>query len=916
MKRAFERLWRFLFGDDIFVLYSRADGATYAAGLANELTARGFACKLDQWGSQPGKEIPGPLRAALRRSSMLVLVASPAAAASEQVGKEIVEFHRTGRAIVPIDIGGALRSASFWPQLEGLHISHDDAAALKTGDPNRDIVNRIEKTHTFTRKDRRLRSAAAATTTVLAVLVVAAIIAAVIAAREAGKAVDQQRLARSRQLLAEAELVRNQGKDPFAGSMAKALEAWDAYPSDEVEGILRYGLDRLPRLIGDFEHPAPVVDLKLHADGSGLTTLCEDGKARAWRAGEPQPVATFSYEGSQHAFLGPDGRTLAVVRQETAHIYRFAGTAFAEIGRVEHASPIAHVVFNRDATRLAAAGGSTPVITIVDLAESSLQTVATIEPTVKGGVHELKMSADGGRIAIGARYDDEDDDTHYPIVVWEVSPPRQIMETGGSAFELNGDGSMIATSRSDTWWVDQVTSGVENTRVARVVEESTIASYAFADKFLITASRESRVRLYDLENNAKELTGFDHDDPVDRVWMQADQELDNLITLSGEKTVHRWQARQVGGVPRIYEALRIAHAAPVTAVSVQGRIIATASNDRHARMWAKSGFGSDSGFDHADARSYRFSPDGRYAAIAGASGLAVWDFGSNRLTTLPTDLFSDRAMILPGATRVVTWGYSATPQIRDVVSKAVIADLGKKGGRVHAARDGEHFVVQSDTNQVTVWRGQEKLRTLDCAGPVAGLHLGGHGRYVAVALANQPAVLFHVGTGKEVARLGIVEPPDDVNAGGAQTLAFSPDERYLAVKDNTKAILFETANGGRVRELDHAEKIWSIAFSADGSRVLVRHGGHYTLWDVGGTRIAGVQAASGAAVSDSGKQLFASLDNGFFGAHRRGHRVGALERAQGGCRPLYRIRRRGPTVSRDRRGRDSRRAGSAEWVGS
>lgn len=76
----------------------------------------------------------------------------------------------------------------------------------------RHVVNRIEKTHTFTRKDRRLRSAAAATTVVLANLMVAAAISAVIAGREPKKAVDQQRLGSSRQPLAQAQLVRNQGK--------------------------------------------------------------------------------------------------------------------------------------------------------------------------------------------------------------------------------------------------------------------------------------------------------------------------------------------------------------------------------------------------------------------------------------------------------------------------------------------------------------------------------------------------------------------------------------------------------------------------------------------------------------------------------------------------------------------------------
>ena len=43
---------RYVFGDDFFVTYGRADGAAYAAALANRLVGAGYTCYLDQW--QPG----------------------------------------------------------------------------------------------------------------------------------------------------------------------------------------------------------------------------------------------------------------------------------------------------------------------------------------------------------------------------------------------------------------------------------------------------------------------------------------------------------------------------------------------------------------------------------------------------------------------------------------------------------------------------------------------------------------------------------------------------------------------------------------------------------------------------------------------------------------------------------------------
>ena len=49
-----------LFGDDLFISYSRADGADYATAL-RVLARHGFSCRFDQWVSDPGKKVPDEL---------------------------------------------------------------------------------------------------------------------------------------------------------------------------------------------------------------------------------------------------------------------------------------------------------------------------------------------------------------------------------------------------------------------------------------------------------------------------------------------------------------------------------------------------------------------------------------------------------------------------------------------------------------------------------------------------------------------------------------------------------------------------------------------------------------------------------------------------------------------------------------
>jgi hypothetical protein len=60
------RIATFLFGNDVFISYSRSDAAAYALALASELTKQKLTCYLDQWNAPPGVEIPAVIKTAAR----------------------------------------------------------------------------------------------------------------------------------------------------------------------------------------------------------------------------------------------------------------------------------------------------------------------------------------------------------------------------------------------------------------------------------------------------------------------------------------------------------------------------------------------------------------------------------------------------------------------------------------------------------------------------------------------------------------------------------------------------------------------------------------------------------------------------------------------------------------------------------
>ena len=83
---------RYVLGDDFFVTYGRADGAAYAAALANRLVGAGYTCYLDQWQPIVDVDIPVPVRRALLRASTQIVVGSAAATRSKAVALEVALF--------------------------------------------------------------------------------------------------------------------------------------------------------------------------------------------------------------------------------------------------------------------------------------------------------------------------------------------------------------------------------------------------------------------------------------------------------------------------------------------------------------------------------------------------------------------------------------------------------------------------------------------------------------------------------------------------------------------------------------------------------------------------------------------------------------------------------------------------------
>src|ERR1043165_975358 len=179
--------FRSLAADDIFISYTRLDASTYAAGLADELTKKGFSCFIDKLGTDPNKDLPDMLLRKLKSCAMLVVGGAEGAATRQTMAVEYNDFLETGRksSIVPIDFSGAIYRARWYPLVEGIAPEPEkNPVALDDGEPSPSVLSRIEKQFNYTRRNQRLRRAAIGMAVVFAILLLAGIGAGVYARQQ------------------------------------------------------------------------------------------------------------------------------------------------------------------------------------------------------------------------------------------------------------------------------------------------------------------------------------------------------------------------------------------------------------------------------------------------------------------------------------------------------------------------------------------------------------------------------------------------------------------------------------------------------------------------------------------------------------------------------------------------------------
>ena len=744
-----------------------------------------------------------------------VLLASPQAAGSEWVGREVHHWreHKPERRMLLVHTAGGLHwnaeegdfdwertdavpralagAFSDEPRYVDLRFARDHEPLSLSNPRFRDAVADLaaaiherpkdELIGEDIRQHRRTRRVAWAAGLALLALAIAASVAAIVALRERDRAEEQLRLAASRFITQEA--TQALGKQ-HSQSLLLALEALELRETPEARSLLYRALVRRPEIVRFMQPTAGVpTEVAFSPDGetlavptSGLVGTADTAIVDLWDADSGRLEAPIRVEGVNllAAAYSASGDTLAVGAEDgSVHLFEAASREVSsEFRPAREYGAVLTLTFAGE--RRLAAGYSNGVVILWDTESGKpLDRLPVSEP---GPVDELSFGPRGRRLAVGSG--------GATVDIWEVKDSPGFvrpLNLGGTiseavSFSPRGDTLAVGTVHGDVrlWESRDWTPLVSPPRLPGAVSD--LAFSADAGVLAITTN-DSDVRL----------------------WSARDG---------------KWLRDPLAG-----------HIGSVAAVSFapSGLGLASAGNDGNLIMWDPTRSDRLAEILPVDgARPVAAEREEPRMALDPAAGRVAWTTNDGRVVLASLD----DAPAVPASLSAPPQPLAAPARNLTVSSLAFAPD----GEQIGASIDGGSASAES----IVLWSaktGEQMDEPLRAQGAEEGwassLSFSPDGQTLAAVGASK-LHLLNTATGDwEVAPL---------RGANGQDLEFSPNGGTLAAPvglEGEVALVDPATLEDTILQTGEAVFVWDVAFSPDGQTLAGGDDdGNVVLWDV------------------------------------------------------------------------------------
>jgi RNA polymerase sigma factor (sigma-70 family) len=545
----------------------------------------------------------------------------------------------------------------------------------------------------------------------------------------------------------------------------------------------------------------------------------------------------FGHEGWIHQFaLSPDGRTIAAVARKSAAFWDFATGRLTQrlaIGWDMHC-----LVFAPDG-KSAAVGGEDCIVHIFDIASGKeLRRLVGHQPgkdRFVRGILGASFTPDGNTLLTWGI-----DET---IRFWDTRSGKALRQIDGKGWivrKLSPDGKFLAIQKTGAGQILHLVDVATVKEVRQLTQSGDVSGVAFSpdEKILAVAcgavGKPGRITLWEPASGQKLGTLTDPKDAVFALAFSPDSKV--LASAGYGKTIRLWD---LATKKEIREALPLPNPVYELSFSRDGKTLISSGPETRVRLWdaaiLRERFPTDAPQWAITAIAY--AQDGKTMALSSNNQVWLWSPSTGKvLRTLQGQEGSVSALnySLDGKS-LITGSYDGTLRFWD-------SRTGKEQRRISIGKGWVQEVALSpDGKMLAVWGEATSRKTIHLLNAVTGAKLrtieascddpGVVAISLSLRFSPDSKTLYarngnHTSILRWVAATGEALPLIGKHDGGLSDIAVCCDGRSIvAATLDASLYLWETASGQRRLFSKDAGRVDTVAFSPDGRWLAVANAG-------------------------------------------------------------------------------------------